>query len=62
MASTSSIFSVTINRHFGVNFYEYINQYRISEARACLIATENADKNITEIFYGAGFKIPGMEK
>ncbi len=47
--------SFTINRHFNINFYEYINQYRINEAKDRLIATDNADKNITEIFYSAGF-------
>ncbi len=47
--------SFTINRHFNINFYEYINQYRINEAKDRLIASDNADKNITEIFYSAGF-------
>jgi len=47
--------SFTINRHFNVNFYEYINQYRIHEARDCLVDIDNEDKNITEIFYSAGF-------
>jgi AraC-like DNA-binding protein len=47
--------SFTINNHFNMNFYEYINQYRIKEAKERLIAVENIDKNITEIFYSAGF-------
>jgi len=47
--------SSTINRHFEINFYEYINQYRVIEARDRLIAADNVDKNITEIFYSAGF-------
>lgn len=47
--------SFTINRYFDVNFYEYINQYRIEEAKDNLINEENATKSITEIFYNAGF-------
>ena len=47
--------SFTINNHFNMNFYEYINQHRISEAKERLIAIENINKNITEIFYSAGF-------
>ena len=47
--------SYCINRHFGVNFYEYINRYRINEARMLLEQAEYADTSITEIFYTAGF-------
>lgn len=47
--------SFTINRYFNVNFYEYINQYRIEEARQNLQDVANAEKSITEIFYNAGF-------
>lgn len=45
--------SVTINRHFQMNFYEYINQYRIEEAKKSLVNEQN--KSITEIFYAVGF-------
>jgi len=47
--------SNVINRHFNVNFYEYINAYRINEARGQLVSSENKGKNITDIFYDAGF-------
>ncbi len=47
--------SSTINRHFNINFYEYINGYRIQEAEQQLVHPENGDKTITDIFYAAGF-------
>lgn len=47
--------SNVINRHFNVNFYEYINGYRIEEAKVQLVEPKNKDKNITDIFYDAGF-------
>ena len=47
--------SIVINRHFNVNFYEYINSYRINEAKKQLSDPANRGKNITDIFYDAGF-------
>jgi AraC-like DNA-binding protein len=47
--------SFTINRYFNVNFYEYINQYRIEEAKQNLANEKSSTKSITEIFYNAGF-------
>ena len=47
--------SNVINRHFHVNFYEYINSYRIEEAKQQLEDPLNKSKNITDIFYDAGF-------
>ncbi|MEW6992810.1 helix-turn-helix domain-containing protein [Colwelliaceae bacterium MEBiC 14330] len=44
-----------INHHFNVNFYEYINSYRIEEAKQQLEQAINQSKNITDIFYEAGF-------
>ena len=44
-----------IYRHFNVNFYEYINGYRIDEAKQQLEDPLNNSKNITDIFYDAGF-------
>ncbi|MGL1957729.1 MAG: helix-turn-helix domain-containing protein [Colwellia sp.] len=45
--------SVTLNRHFQVNFYEYINQYRIDEAKKMLV--NEGKKTIIDIVYDVGF-------
>ncbi len=47
--------SYIINHYYKVNFYEFVNSYRIADARNKLISPDYADKNITEIFYSAGF-------
>ncbi|WP_281555982.1 helix-turn-helix domain-containing protein [Thalassomonas sp. RHCl1] len=47
--------SSTINRHFQVNFYEYLNGYRINEARQTLEQEADSKRSITDIFYEAGF-------
>lgn len=45
--------SMLINRHFGVNFYEFINRYRVEEARRLL--RTDTDKTITDIYLEVGF-------
>ncbi len=52
---TEKNISNIINRHYGVNFYEFINSYRIKEAQKILQQPEFSNKSITEIFYDAGF-------
>jgi len=47
--------SLTINRHYNVNFYEFINSYRIEEARRLLADPTQSHRSITDIFYDAGF-------
>ena len=47
--------SNTINRYYEVNFYEFINNYRILEAKRLLEDPEQFDKSITDVFYDAGF-------
>ena len=47
--------SMLINRHFGVNFYEFINRYRIEEAKQMLAAPEYSSTTITDIYLTAGF-------
>ncbi|WDD99932.1 helix-turn-helix domain-containing protein [Thalassomonas actiniarum] len=47
--------SSTINRHFQVNFYEYLNGYRINEAKQTLEREAASKRSITDIFYEAGF-------
>ena len=43
--------SVTLNRHFQLNFFEFINQYRVREAKTLLLSKANT--TITDLFYEA---------
>jgi AraC-like DNA-binding protein len=47
--------SMIINRHFNLNFYEFINGYRIEEAKRRLLEPKNKDKTITDIYLEVGF-------
>ncbi|MBI2416993.1 MAG: helix-turn-helix transcriptional regulator [Ignavibacteriales bacterium] len=47
--------SQLINEHMGMNFYEFINSYRIKEAEKMLLSEEHAEKTILEILYTCGF-------
>ncbi|WP_250463749.1 AraC family transcriptional regulator [Microbulbifer litoralis] len=47
--------SMVINRHFGINFYEFINRYRIDEACRLLRSAGGRDKTITDIYLEIGF-------
>lgn len=47
--------SMIINRHFDNNFYEFINNYRIEEAKKILIDPKNKDKTITDVYLEVGF-------
>ncbi len=47
--------SLFINRHFKKNFWEFINEYRIEEAKQLLTAQNNESKTITDIYLEVGF-------
>ena len=47
--------SMIINRHFEVNFYEFINRYRIQEAMRLLRSADGDGKTITDIYLEVGF-------
>ena len=47
--------SMIINRHYHINFYEFVNGYRIAEAQKRLLDTANKDKTITDIYLEVGF-------
>ncbi|MCJ8321433.1 MAG: helix-turn-helix domain-containing protein [Colwellia sp.] len=47
--------SQVINRHFKQNFFEFINGYRIEEAKTLLTKEENAKVTMLEIMDQAGF-------
>jgi AraC-like DNA-binding protein len=57
LADTLSIsardLSMIINRHFDNNFYEFINSYRIEEAKKLL--RDHKDKTVTDIYLEVGF-------
>ena len=43
--------SLIFNRHFHSNFYEFINGYRIEEAKRLLIADDAKGDTILDIIY-----------
>jgi len=45
--------SQVINEHFGLNFFEFINKYRITDAAAILEKEQN--RNIIDVAYEVGF-------
>jgi len=46
--------SQIINEHLGKNFFEFVNEYRIEEAKK-LIRDSGDEKNMVEIAYSSGF-------
>lgn len=49
------IFSYLINEHYHVNFFQFINQYRIDHAKNLLIAKENQHYTLESISQMSGF-------
>ncbi len=47
--------SMIINRHFDHNFYEFINSYRIEEAKIMLGDPKQKTKTITDVYLDVGF-------
>ena len=47
--------TAVLNGHFKMNFYEFINNYRIKEAKEILAADSNQEKTISDIFLAVGF-------
>jgi AraC-like DNA-binding protein len=52
--STRSL-SALINGHFGQNFYDFVNSYRIRDAQRQLNDPRQESKTIQRIFEDAGF-------
>ncbi|RYZ93669.1 MAG: AraC family transcriptional regulator, partial [Moraxellaceae bacterium] len=46
-----------INSYYGVNFFEFINRFRIEEAKR-LLMIENSGDSILDILYKSGFNSP----
>ena len=52
---SSHILSQVLNQHYNINFYEYINQFRIDEVKKQLLIKENQNLTIISIAFDAGF-------
>ena len=55
LAISARDLSMIINRHFDNNFYEFINSYRIEEAKKLLADPQQKSKTITDIYLEVGF-------
>ena len=44
-----------LNGHFKMNYYEFINNYRIKEAKLILAQDVNQEKTISDVFLAVGF-------
>lgn len=54
MHISSKELSQTINQSFGRHFFDFVNSYRIEEAKRMLLDSRNS-MTIQEIMYAAGF-------
>lgn len=50
--------SAILKMHYQSNFFEFINRYRVEEAKRLLIAPEYRNETILEIIYKSGFNSP----
>jgi YesN/AraC family two-component response regulator len=49
------VLSMIINRHFDCNFFEFINSYRVEEAKRILADSTLNEKNMLDVMYDVGF-------
>lgn len=47
--------SQVINEFLGVNFYDFVNSYRVEEAKGLFLDVSNNHRNILELLFDAGF-------
>lgn len=47
--------SLMINRHYGYNFFEFVNHYRINEVKTMLLSPEHRNTTVLDIMYDCGF-------
>lgn len=50
--------SAILKMHYQSNFFEFINRYRVEEAKRLLISPDYKDETILEIIYKSGFNSP----
>jgi AraC-like DNA-binding protein len=47
--------SAVINKHYGTNFFEFMNSYRVEEAKRLLGDAQHADMTVMDVLLHAGF-------
>lgn len=47
--------SLLLNRHFGKNFFEFVNSYRVEAAKQMLSSSDTKDLSIVDIMHESGF-------
>ncbi|GAB2526745.1 helix-turn-helix domain-containing protein [Microbulbifer agarilyticus] len=47
--------SAVINKHFGTNFFEYVNSYRVEAAKSLLADPNKADMTVLDVLLESGF-------
>lgn len=47
--------SAVINKHYGTNFFEFMNSYRVTEAKRILSDAQHADMTVMDVLLHAGF-------
>ena len=47
--------SAVINKHFGTNFFEYVNSYRVEAAKSLLSDPDKADMTVLDVLLESGF-------
>lgn len=47
--------SAVINKHYGTNFFEFMNSYRVEEAKRILSDARHADMTVMDVLLHAGF-------
>jgi len=47
--------SAVINKHYGTNFFEFMNKYRVEEAKRLLLDEKCSDMTVLDILLQAGF-------
>lgn len=55
MSISPRTLSTILNRHYGSNFFEFINTYRIEDAKKLLLQDDHQDATMLDIMYEVGF-------
>jgi AraC-like DNA-binding protein len=55
VGSRANAVSQAINQHAGLKFFDFINRFRIEEARTLLADPDNREKSVLAIAYAVGF-------